>query len=85
MHCAINLHEKLNVMIESLHTHLGNLWKEINRKEGKSQTVLTLISSFFLPGLKDVILPLISLRSLNLVIGHYAKCDLDIFPEISSS
>lgn len=81
----INLHEKLNVMIETPRTHLGNLWKEINRKEGKSQTVLTLIFSFYLPGLKDVILPLILLRSLNLVIGHYVKCDLDIFPEISST
>ena len=85
MHCGINLHEKLNVMIETPHTHLGNLWKEINRKEGKSHTVLMLIFSFFLPGLKDVILPLISLRSLNLVIRHYVKCDLGIFPEISSS
>ena len=85
MHCGINLHEKLNVMIETPHTPLGNLWKEINRKEVKSQTVLTLIFYFFLPGLKDVILPLISLRSLNLVIGHYVKCDLGIFPEISSS
>lgn len=34
-------------MIETPHTHLGNLWKEINRKEGKSQTVLTLLFFFF--------------------------------------
>lgn len=36
-------------MIETPHTHLGNPWKEINRKEGKAKQYWRSFFSFFLP------------------------------------